>query len=337
MYAAAAGYRRRHYESRPDLRRRLRRPVISLGNIAAGGRAKTPLVGYIAARLLAFGERPAILSRGYGRRDADDGVVVVRDQAGIRADLDRSGDEPLMLARHLDGVTILASPDRYLAGCLAERRFDCTVHVLDDGFQHFQLERTADLVAVAPQDLRDARTLPGGRLREPLDALGAADAIIALEDADVGSLAGHRPVWRMRRVPGRRRAADAFFASGGTAADLDAGLDRRDADRTAVVAVAGIAHPESFFRTVDALGIPIVRKMPFRDHHIYSRHDVRTIFAAAAASGAGVVLTTEKDLVRLLPYRPFPMRLEYVPMTVAIDDAQGLDGWLRGVLAEARA
>ena len=93
--AAAASATR----ARPDLRRRLRRPVISVGNLAVGGRGKTPLVASIVRELLAMGERPAILSRGYARRSPEDGVVVVATRDGIRADLDRAGDEPLMLAR----------------------------------------------------------------------------------------------------------------------------------------------------------------------------------------------------------------------------------------------
>ena len=134
-----------------------------------------------------MGERPAILSRGYGRRDAADGVVVVRDPGGIRSDLDRAGDEPLMLARQLEGVAVLVCPDRHLAGRLAEHHFGCTVHVLDDGFQHFALRRDADIVVVTREDLpppdvdRPPKTLPTGRLREPIDVLAAADALIQLQ------------------------------------------------------------------------------------------------------------------------------------------------------------
>ena len=79
--------------------------------------------------------------------------------------VERSGDEPQMLARALPGMPVLVSPDRYLAGRLAERRFGCTVHLLDDGFQHLQLARTIDLLLVSPGDL-DERVLPSGRLRE---------------------------------------------------------------------------------------------------------------------------------------------------------------------------
>src|SRR5687767_9353754 len=108
LYAAAMRRRRERFACRPDLRRRLRRPVISIGNLAVGGRGKTPLAASVARMLLDAGERPAILSRGYRRAHSGHGVVVVRDPEGIRADLARSGDEPLMLARQLPGASVLA-------------------------------------------------------------------------------------------------------------------------------------------------------------------------------------------------------------------------------------
>src|SRR5258708_5938051 len=228
VYAAVAGHRRRYYAIHPHLRRVLSQPVISIGNLAVGGRAKTPLAALVAAGLRDLGERPAILSRGYGRRDAADGVVVVRDRHGIRADLDRAGDQPLMLPRQLDGVAVLASSSRYLARRLAEHHFGCTVHVLDYGFQHFALHRDADILVVDPQDLERPDTLPD------------------------------------------------------------------------------------------------------------TRADVARITGAARASGARLILTTEKDLVRLLPFRPFTVPVAYAPMTLEIDRPAALDEWLLQMCREAR-
>jgi tetraacyldisaccharide 4'-kinase len=331
MYAAVARRRRRYYAAHPHLQRALSRPVISIGNLAVGGRAKTPLAALIAARLRDLGERPAILSRGYARRDAADGVVVVRDPDGIRADLDRAGDEPLMLARQLDGVAVLVSSSRYLAGRLAEHHFGCTVHVLDDGFQHFALKRDADILVIGAADLAKPETLPGGRLREPLDAAAAADAIVALDDADadadgdaaVDALAGPRPVWRARRRHGTARLVE----PAGVAVDPSAGP---------VVAVAGIAHPDGFFSGLKAAGWTVARELPHRDHHRYTGADVGLIAGAVRVSGATLVLTTEKDLVRLLPFRPFGVPVAGVPMTLEIEPAGALDVWLEQTVEQAR-
>jgi tetraacyldisaccharide 4'-kinase len=323
LYAAAVRRRREFYSARPDLRKRLRRPVISVGNLAVGGRGKTPTVACLARELLALGERPAILSRGYGRRQQPDGVVVVRDATGIRADLDRSGDEPLMLARQLDGVAVLASPDRYLAGCIAERHLGATVHLLDDGFQHLQLDRDIDLVLVSAEDLdANALTLPAGRLREPVDTLVAADAVLMLGGSEDRRLAdsGGQQVFRMRRSLGLAQPAPAASANA--------------SERS--LAVAGIARPDAFFDGLRAAGHEIVASRSFRDHHRYSRGDLEGIVTDARARGATRILTTEKDYVRLLPFRPFALPIAWVPLTMEPDPLPEFRRWLVGALAAAR-
>jgi tetraacyldisaccharide 4'-kinase len=296
--------------------------VISIGNLAVGGRAKTPLAALVAERLVAMGERPAILSRGYGRRDVRDGVVVVRDPLGMRGDLDRAGDEPLMLARRLPGVAVLVSSSRYLAGRLAEHHFGATVHVLDDGFQHFDLYRDADVVVVGRDDLADPRTLPSGRLREPLDAAAAADALVALgDDVSLDRLhPGTRPVWRIRR----RLGAVEWLPE-----DPPPGVR--------VLALAGIAGPDAFFRALRDNGWTIARELRFSDHHAYDRDDMRAIVAAARASGADAVLTTEKDLVRLLPHRPFALPVGVVRLFLEMDGEDTFGAWLGDRVQAARA
>jgi tetraacyldisaccharide 4'-kinase len=313
VYAAVVRRRRERYARRSDLRLRLRRPVISVGNLAVGGRGKTPMVAAIARELLAMGERPSILTRGYARTLAEDGVVVVRDPGGMRADLARAGDEPLMLARSLPGSSVLVSSDRYLAGRLAEHQFNPSVHILDDGFQHLRLDRDVDIVMLGHDDVAHPVTLPGGRLREPLDTLVAADAIVAADDQVVIEAAGWEvPVFRTRRVltnpcPG-----------------------------VAAAAFAGIAEPSRFFDDLRALGTTLVGTLSFRDHHPYSRRDLNRIGAEARAAGAVVALTTEKDYVRLLPFRPFPIPIASVALTMEPDPLPEFRQFLAGSLRAAR-
>ena len=316
LYAAIVRRRREQFARRADLRRRLRRPVISIGNLAVGGRGKTPVVAMIARELIAMGERPAILTRGYARTRAEDGVVVVRDPDGIRSDLARAGDEPLMLARQLPGVSVLASPDRYLAGRLAEHHFGATVHVLDDGFQHLQLERDVDVVIVGRDDVVRPVTLPSGRLREPLDTLVAADAIMTADpDVVIETRQADVPVFGLVRALG---------AAAGITQDAP------------VLALAGIASPQRFFDDIRAAGWQIARTLVFRDHHPYSSRDVARIASAAREAGARAILTTEKDYVRLLRYRPFPMPTGWVPLTMEPDPLPEFRQWLAGSLRAAR-
>jgi len=327
IYAAAARRRRERYAARPDLRRRLRRPVISVGNLAVGGRGKTPMVASIVRELLAMGERPAILSRGYARTHAVDGVVVVRDPAGIRSDLGRAGDEPLMLARTLHGASVLVCPDRYLAGCVAERRLDATVHVLDDGFQHLQLERDIDILIIGREDIANPATLPGGRLREPLDTCIAADAILAADDdVEIDVRGMEIPMFRVTRRVGAPIVAGGQFAA-------DHGSPEPPAR---VVALAGIASPARFFADLRGAGYSVVETLAFADHHPYSAADVRRIFERAVVAGAAAVLTTEKDFVRLLPHRPFPVRLGWVPLTMEPAPLLDFRRWLAESLGAAR-
>ena len=314
LYAAALRRRREYYAARPHIRRRLRRPVISVGNLAMGGRGKTPVVASVARMLMEMGERPAVLSRGYARRRAEDGVVVVRDARDIRADLDRAGDEPLMLARQLAGAVVMASADRYLAGCLAERHFDATVHVLDDGLQHLQLDRDVEIVIVAREDVERPRTIPSGRLREPLDTLIVADAVLtADDDVTIDAAPGlDIPTFRLRRSLDATPPAEPVFAA------------------------AGIAGPTRFLNDLRAAGWRVAGMMTFRDHHPYSRRDVSRMVAAARTSGAASIVTTEKDLVRLLRYRPFAMPVASVPLTMEAEPREAFRRWLAGSVAAAR-
>ena len=316
LYAAVARRRREWFAARPNARLRLRRPVISIGNIAVGGRGKTPLTAFVARTLLELGERPAILSRGYARTARGRASVVVRDAHGIRADLARSGDEPLMLARQLPGAIVVSGPDRYAGGRVAETELGATVHVLDDGFQHFALDRDVDIVLVAGRDLQDS-TLPSGRLREPPDVLIAADAIVSLDEFDP-------PVDHAAYFTAVRRSSSPVFDAG-----MPAALQR-------VAALAGIADPDAFFADLTRQGLDVVATRRFRDHHPFSASEVARMMRDARAAGATAVLTTEKDYVRLLPYRPFAVPVGYVPLTMNIEPHDGFRRWLVQSIAAAR-
>ena len=324
LYAAVARRRREWFANHPEARRRLRRPVISIGNIAAGGRGKTPLTAAVARALLELGEVPSVLSRGYARTQQTDGAVIVRDREGIRADVARAGDEPFMLARQLDGAIVMAGADRYVSGCLAEHHLGATVHLLDDGFQHFQLDRDADIVLVSRADLAGASTLPSGHLREPADVLIVADAIVALDDGVEAALPGlHQDAVVFRAI--RRTGAAVFEGAGGGVA---AG--------SRVVAVAGIANPEAFFEDVSRAGWQITATRSFRDHYPYSSRDLANVFELVASTDARAVMTTEKDVVRMLSHRPFRRPVGWLPLTMEAEPAAEFRAWLASAVGAAR-
>jgi tetraacyldisaccharide 4'-kinase len=296
---------------------------VSVGNLSMGGRGKTPLVAHLARLLIDAGERPAILSRGYGRRRIEDGVVVVSDGQHLLADLDRSGDEPLMLARTVPGAGVFVCEQRVLAGALAERRFGATVHVLDDGFQHLTLARDVDVVIVAPEDLTD-KALPFGRLREPPGALASAHAVVIDAAANAPPMMLDLPAtvrqFSLRRALGEVRGLEA-----------ERPWPR---EREPVVAAAGIARPERFATALREAGWTVARDVGFADHHRYTAADVARLVAEVRAANAIGVLTTEKDAERLRPWRPFPVAIAAVPLEVTVE---GMGVWLVNRVREARA
>jgi tetraacyldisaccharide 4'-kinase len=331
VYGTAAVWRRRWYAGHPSRRRRLDRPVISVGNLSTGGSGKTPIVAHIAALLAAHGERPAILSRGYGRTVPTAGVTVVSDGAGVLAPLDRAGDEPLMLARALPNVPVLVCADRHQAGRVAERTLGVTVHVLDDGFQHLGLYRDVDLLIAAAHDFND-RVLPAGRLREPLAAAAAADALLielrgdlrgnSSGDRNVAQTLGVATIFNVERTIGRPR-----WVKSGEAVSIG------PTDK--ILAVAGIARPDRFFSDLEAAHSKPHATLVFRDHHPYTDADIDRIASTARAAGATIILTTEKDAVRLSARGLGDLPIASVPLTAIIEPS--FAGWLFARLAERRA
>ena len=306
LYSRIARARRRYYQRRPYLRRRLAAPVISIGNLTVGGSGKTPLAAEIARILLEMGERPSILSRGYARKIFDEGVVIVSDGSRVCTGVERSGDEPQMLARAVPRAAVLVSSSRYAAGRVAESRLACTVHVLDDGFQHFDLMRDIDLL-VSPDPSDGTRTLPFGRLREPLDAAAAADALLVDADSTLGSASAVGPAFTFsRRLAGPAPDRPAF-------------------------AFAGIALPQRFFGDLEKAGWKLTGRRSFGDHHHYSEREIEEVARAAKSSGAEVILTTEKDIVRI----GMQPHILAVPLEVSIEPA--FAPWLAERLRAIRA
>ena len=339
LVGAVALARRRWYASHPGARRRLDRPVVSVGNLSVGGTGKTPLVGALARLLVGMGERPAVLSRGYARERPREGVVVVSDGSSVLAGVAESGDEPFMLARAVPQAAVLVCADRFAAGHLAEHRLGCTVHLLDDGFQHLRLARDVDLLIVSHGDLDYPHPVPLGRLREPIAAAAAADAVL---------VASGEPITPAQAAAGLH-VAHAFGldrAIGGPRvfpgqAETEAGTDAPVSAPGPVFAVAGIARPERFFGDLGAAGWTLAGTRAFRDHHRFTEREVADLRRAAQEVGARAVLTTEKDMVRLdaagaslTPGAGPRIPFLWVPLQVTLDPS--FAPWLRDRLTRAR-
>lgn len=315
IYGGVARFRRSWYDRRPASRIRLSRPVVSVGNLVTGGSGKTPVVAAVAAVLSRHGHRPAILSRGYGRSRRAPGIVVVTEGTGPLVPVEQSGDEPQMLARDIRGVPIVVAADRARAGQAAIDRFDSTVLILDDGFQHLRLERKIDLLVLSSDDLAE-KLLPSGRLREPLSAATAADAVLAYGSAaDAQELANRVGVEHSFCVTPRYLPLLTLHGV------LPA--DKR------VAAVAGIARPQRFFDALRKQGYDVIREFTFPDHHWFSAADVREIEAKARERGASAVVTTAKDAMRLERYRKgLTSPWAILPLSVFVEPSAEFEAWL---------
>jgi len=261
-------------------------PVVSVGNLAAGGTGKTPVTLWLARALAAEGHRVAIVLRGYGGQER--GVVVVSRGSGPEVAVDVAGDEAAMLAKSFDGV-VIAAPRR-VDGVAAAADLGCEVVILDDGFQHRALAREFDLVLV---DGRRGGVLPAGPLREPPGALRRADAVAVVVKAEadpvsVPAAARGKAVFEMRFVPQCLVESDAGHWREIPLSELSG---RR------IGAACGIATPTSFFALLRQWDAELAEVFEYPDHYAYDAGDWQRINRAAHL--VDFVVTTEKDLVKL--------------------------------------
>jgi len=275
--------------------------VISVGNLTVGGTGKTPVVIWLVQALLKRGLRVGVLSRGYKRQSGEE-FLLVSDGKVVLAGPAEAGDEPHLIAARCPGAVVAVGADRYRAGLWVLKRCPLDCIVLDDGFQHLAVHRDVNLLLVdasAPDDLRDL--LPAGRLREPLTAADRATLVLFTRMDQVRQQETIAP---MVRTLGRadqpvlvRFAPEAFvdIASG-----LSRGLDWVKGQTVALF--SGIGNSESFRATIAGLGVTVADEVRFRDHHAYRRSDIDRLRAQAGCKGARVLITTEKDAVKVAPW-----------------------------------
>ena len=304
-FGAAVRTRNRLYDNGTLPVRRLKQPVISVGNISVGGAGKTPFLMLLGELLRGRGIEFDVLSRGYGRKTK--GVAVV-DPGGLPPEF---GDEPLLIARKMD-VPVIVGEDRYAAGLLAEQQFPGRWHLLDDAFQHRGLARDFDIVLVTPDDARD-RLLPAGRLREPIATLERADAVVLTSGAKAEDFPAAHRVWRLRR-----------------------GIVPRGVPPDPV-AFCGIARPRQFFQQLKIAGIDPAAEVLFRDHHAYSEQDIASLLSIREQNHAQGFVTTEKDAINLGLFLQALKPLAVVPVRMELENAQEAMDAMMAEIAARRA
>lgn len=329
LYRLGLNVRETSLSSGREAIRRLKAPVISVGNLSTGGTGKTPFVIALAQALTRRAVYVDVLSRGYGRAGKAPARV---DPRGTAQDF---GDEPLVIAREA-GVPVYVAAERFEAGQLAESEGGAStpessdadtlsnqapsaaplrVHLLDDGYQHRQLARDIDILLLNRRDWRD-HLLPAGNLREPRKALFRAHVVaIPAEEPELETelkrYGWKGPIWRLHRQMQVPPIAGP------------------------VIAFCGIAHSQQFFAGLESAGLHLASRIAFADHHPYAAHDVDCLLDAARTIGPAALVTTAKDRARLgglIQRIPQSLPLKIANLHIAIEDEAARIEWLMGRL-----
>jgi tetraacyldisaccharide 4'-kinase len=318
FYGAAMRARAALYERRILSTHKIDSPVISVGNLTTGGTGKTPLVEAIAEHLAEKGNRVCILTRGYGRDNSGQRVVVSKGTE-ILGDVTQTGDEPLMLAERLKGkAAVICDADRVSAARWAEENLASDVFVLDDGFQNLRIARNLNIVIIdATNPWGNKRVLPSGILREPRKALRRADCVVLTRteqstdstlSAEIEKISG-APVFRSRMV-----------TSGIHADNSDCAVQLKELARHPIAAFCAVGNPEGFFNHLRE-SFELADTTAFRDHHQYLQADIDWITKHALGNGAEALVTTAKDEVKLRALR-FDMPCYIVDIEIEIESEE---------------
>ncbi len=271
----------------------LPKPVISIGNIIAGGTGKTPIVEWLGRYLASIGKRVAILSRGYGRETK--GFVLVTDGEKILTSPGECGDEPFQMAlksveERLNWIVAVCE-DRYIAGLNVLKNFDVDVFILDDGFQRRDLHRDINALVISGNEINEF-LIPAGLKREPLGSIKRADVVFLRKGMDWEKFSDYLT---------RENFVKCYF--GYKLLEIRKFFDyillKKPFRGKKIVAFSGIGNHKNFIKTLKDNEFEIVGEFEFLDHYRYSMKDIKKIIEALNSTGADCVVTTEKDYARL--------------------------------------
>lgn len=305
--------------------------VVSVGNLTVGGTGKTPVVEMFARSLAARGRRVAILSRGYKSKaepmytafwrwlthDESPPPKVVSDGTQILLDSEVAGDEPFMLAKNLPGVVVLVDKDRVKAGRYAIDKFGADTLILDDGFQYLRLKPRLNLLLVDKTNpFGNGWLLPRGVLREPIQNMKRASYVL-LTKSDGISNEGLE-----RRIRAEYPGVEIIECAHKPQYLQEVGGQGKQAllvlKGARVAAFSAIAKPDSFEGFLENRGAELVSTKRFLDHHRFTTEELVEFFERAEDVGADMIVTTEKDAVRVPHYLRSKIPMYFLRLEVEI-------------------
>ena len=239
-----------------------------------------------------FAVPSGIISRGYGRKSK--GLQIVHDGKNLLIDVHDAGDEPFLIAKILNDIPVIVSENKSFGITQLINNYNVDMIIMDDAFQHRSIERDLDLVLLNSQSgPSDYRLIPHGLLREPFNHIKRADAIIFtktnLSEPDskivLKAKKTNLPIFNSSIMNNQ------FFNI-----DFE---DIKPESKTRAIAVSGIADPNSFYKSLDKTNIELVSKISYVDHHEFKQSDVDQFKQELINNSAEIIVTTEKDMIRL--------------------------------------
>ena len=329
-YGALTRLRLAAYEKGLLKTKRLTVPVISVGNLTAGGTGKTPLVEWVCRVLAREGRKVSVLTRGYGRTNSGQRVLA-SDGVNVLATTQQTGDEPQLLAENLKGIaSVVCDSDRASAGDWAIEHLGADAFVLDDGFQHLSLARDLNILVIdASNPWGGGHLLPYGRMREPRRGLSRADCVVITRVGEQSDLSV------LKSEIQRFTAAPIFTSSMQTTVirKIDSTRSEQfDSLSQPFAAFCAVGNSRSFFDHLRQEGFELACTQSFTDHHNYHQSDIDRVVEKARTLGATSLITTAKDAVKIRKLT-FDLPCYVLEIEIVIDQHDTLVDLIRNSVA----
>lgn len=299
---------------------RLKCKVISIGNITLGGTGKTSLVKYITSYLKSQQHKIAVLSRGYKRKD-------IKTQRHKDTNYENMGDEPYMLSQRLSGIPVVVDTNRIRAAQQAIKEYGVDAVVLDDALQQWKIKKDLEIVAIdAVNPFGNRYLIPRGILRQPVSSLNKADIFVLTKtnlQPDTARLSDF-----LKQINPQAEIVEAAHLPVGfyDLADKNKFIDQEGLKGKTAALICGIGDPVSFEQLVKSLGIDIGLSFRFPDHHHYRPEELDEIIAVCEAKNINMIITTEKDAVRLEKLPITDYRLPFTVLRIELKITKNEEG-----------
>jgi len=306
--------------------------TISVGNLVLGGVGKTPFTMFLARLFKNMGKKVMVVTRGY--KGQTNHPLVSNGYKTLLTPLE-AGDEAYLLAKNLKGIPIIRGKNRYQAIMSVFKDFLPDIIILDDAFQHYALKRDLDIVLLsAHSPFGKGHLLPRGRFREPISALNRAQAVVIthVKEENQGK--------KLKKFL-KKRFPDLTVFTGDIEVEKMVSIQGKEIELSALsdkclLAFCGLAEPVYFYQTCKDLNLGITHFLNYPDHHRYTKKDVLHLIEIAKKNKIDTLITTEKDMVKLLAFSPLfteaNCSILYPSITMHLYQIEAFISWIKGKL-----